>query len=168
MSTQPYNELGQILAEGGEIALATAILNGWSDERIAVLFQRRFEPITDSDRAALWRLSEDMVSAGRYLRDLPLDAPIDKANIPVNSRLGDEDEMGAAEYYKGRVRVPGTEQWYDIGVFTGRADSLSDIVDEILRQAQEYMDISPEGFGRMLGGDANNLDVSIDLSERKY
>lgn len=69
-SDQPYNELGQILANGGDIALGLAISRGWSSGQIALLFASRFSPMRPEDERRLHTLAFAATEAAERINSM--------------------------------------------------------------------------------------------------
>src|SRR3990172_3853083 len=104
-SGQPYNSLGQILSEGGEQALAMAIFNDIGADGILLLFRRRFEPITDSDRQDLTALANAGLAAGSVLTAADPFELMDVSQMPVNPFLWGGEAAGR------RIRIIGEWQF---------------------------------------------------------
>lgn len=166
---QPFNELGQILANGGEIALGLAISRGWTSGQIALLFRRRFEPITEADRARLTEIANRAVAAAEEINSMGEGESIDPSIIPTNPYLFGDEPEGKRGRMVGRFSPDEGEHWFDV-----YAD-LADITDreEMLQAIQELAESNwikyPEGTARGFGGaPMESLLIEIKVVVKRY
>ena len=96
-----YNSLGQILAAGGEQAIAKAIFEGRSPDWISLMIDRRFGPLLESDKQRLGEIGSEIASAGEKVNNRSAIDRLKLADIPINSSLYGAESEGQ------RVRVIG-------------------------------------------------------------
>jgi hypothetical protein len=165
---QPYNELGQILASGGEIALGLAIAKGWTGSQIALLFARRFDPMRPEDRDRLIDLANRALQAASDISDMPPDADIDPSGIPTNPYLFGDDPSGRRAKVAGRFTVDEGVNWFDyrhdISDITNREQMLNEIQAAIEQDWSKY----PEGGGKKFGGPMEHLTIELTLTEKRF
>jgi len=167
-SDQPFNELGQILANGGEIALGLAISRGWSSQQIALLFSRRFEPITPQDRQRLTSLAERAVAAAAAINEMEADNAIDLEDIPVNPYLFGDDPSGRRGKVAGRFTLDEGEHWFDFRHDTADIGSVSQMMADVEAGILSDLAKYPEGGGGKFGGNVEHLTIKLELTERRF
>lgn len=167
-SDQPYNELGQILANGGEIALGLAISRGWTSSQIALLFSRRFEPMRDDDRKRLVDVAERAVAAGNALNDLYPDGVIDPNAIPDNPYLFGDDPAGRRARMAGRFTVDEGATWFDFRIDVADIESKSELLYAAEELIRENWSKYPEGKTGGFGGPMPHLTIEIILAEKRF
>lgn len=167
-SDQPFNELGQILAEGGEIALGLAIARGWSGAQIALLFARRFDPMTEMDRQRLIGIANRAVVAASAINEMDPDAAIDLSLIPENPYLFGDEPSGRRGKVAGRFTVDEGQNWFDFRVdvadITNPAAMFEAAEETIKADWSKY----PEGGGKKFGGAMESLTIELLLTERRF
>lgn len=167
-SDQPFNELGQILASGGEIALGLAISRGWSDRQIALLFARRFEPMREEDRERLVTTANRMVEAARYLNDIGDDDEIQLGNVPINPYLFGINPGGARAKVAYRFSVDEGVNWFDGRIDAHDLSSKAALFDLIEEQINIDFAKYPEGGGSRFGGAKEHLTIEVTITERRF
>lgn len=167
-SEQPYNELGQILANGGEIALGLAISKGWTGSQIALLFARRFEPMRPEDRERLTGLANAALTAAAQISEMGPDDDIDPNTIPTNPYLFGSDPAGRRAKIAGRFTVDAGLNWFDyrhnVSDITNREQMLEEIQAAIESDWSKY----PEGSGKKFGGAMEHLTIELILTEKRF
>lgn len=168
-SDQSFNELGQILSQGGDIALGMAIARGWSSQQIALLFSRRFEPMRPEDRDRLTSHANQMVEAAKRIGLQLPDEVVDPEGIPTNPYLFGDEPEGRRATLVGRFSPDDGGKWFNV-----YAD-LADITDQesMLQAIQElaeanwnkYPEGNTKGFG---GGPMTSLTIELTLIVKRY
>lgn len=169
MSTdQPYNSLGQILAQGGEIALGLAIQHGWTDTQINQLFARRFEPMQPSDRQRLTDIARAAVANVGQIEDIGDDSAIPISSIPINPELFGEEYSGKRSLFVTEVWNPITGKWIQIRLDFPGIPSPQDIANAAADELRNRSRRSP-GRGNIKGvEEEEDLQVRIVLQERRF
>lgn len=169
MSTDnPYNELGQILSEGGEIALALAFAHGWSDDKIAALFARRFLPMRQEDQDRLRNISQAALDAGEAFNQTPTGERVSLEDIPLNPNL-DPDRVGSNRiFWIGEFQFPGDESWFQVRGTAADNLTVGEILADLAEEATNRVGRSPAAFGVPIGEAAPAPEVRIILMERKF
>jgi len=165
---QPYNELGQILSEGGEIALGLAFARGQSDSQIAILFARRFEPIRNSDAARLRELAERGVAAGNDLNELGPGDPIDISGIPTVSELFGDDPEGRRFFFIVEVDISGDGEWRELRLELSDFTSQDQLRDEANELASLRSTKSPGKFGAVNEEIEGDLPMRVVLGFKRF
>lgn len=168
-SDQPYNELGQILANGGEIALGLAISRGWSSSQIALLFAQRFEPISEIDRQRLIGLANRAVVAASEINDLDDDDIIPPDMIPTNPYLFGDEPGGRRGKIAGRWQDENTGQWYDFRMDVADITDKAAMLEQANEMARDNWNKYPEGkkggFGQ---GELEHITIQLILAEKRF
>lgn len=148
MSTDnPYNELGQILAEGGEIALGLAIANGWTDSQLSALFARRFLPMRDEDREQLTGLAQAAVEAANIFNATDPQDRLNPADIPLNKWLPTERIGNNRLYWIGEFSFDAGESWFAVRGTSADITPGGEILSQIAEEATRRAGKSPAQFG---------------------
>lgn len=167
-SEQPYNELGQILSSGGEIALGLAISRGWSSSQIALLFSRRFDPMRDEDRQRLIDIANRAVAAAAQISDMPPDEDIDPNVIPTNPYLFGDDPSGRRAKVAGRFTVDEGANWFDFRHDISDIGNREQMLDEIQAAIESDFSKYPEGGGSKFGGPMEHLTIELVLTVKRF
>lgn len=165
---QPFNELGQILSEGGEIALGLKIIEEDSRAGFLLFFNRRFQPIREEDAVALERFSESMVRAGENLQALPLDATIGTRDIPLNEFLFGGDLQGRRVLITGEVELEGLDNRIQIRLPFADIPTIQEIREAFLDRSRDIVTGSPEKFLPFEATPTTGGKVFILLPERAF
>lgn len=169
MSTdEPYNELGQILSEGGEIALALAFAHGWSDSKIAALFARRFLPMRPDDQDRLRGLADAALQAGEAFNQTPPSERVSLDDIPLNPHLSPDRVGSDRVYWIGEFQFPGDQNWFQIRGSSPDNVPVGEILSEIADEATSRAGRSPQSFGVPTGGEPSAPEVRIIMMERRF
>lgn len=163
-----YNELGQILAQGGEIPIGIAISLGYGRQRIGKLIERKFGAMLESDVAKLYGIAEAGANAGRLITEKGIQTPIDLADIPTNALWGESLHQGnrgiiVAEYSPAEEgsRIQ-TRFW--IPDFNSIEQLFSDLKETLAKWQKQ----SPGAFGTVLKEYFPDFDISILFAERRF
>lgn len=167
-SDQPYNSLGQILSEGGEIALGLAIHRGWSDSQISALFARRFEPMQPADRARLIEIAKAGLAGAESLSNLDPSDTIPLGSVPIVPELFGDDFSGKRYSYVGEWFNPNTGKWIEVRGDFPSVPSPEDIATDIGDKANTRIKKSPEKFGLPGGTQFDDLEIRITTHYRKF
>lgn len=165
---QPFNELGQILSTGGEIALGLAILQDLGKEGFLLFFNRRFAPISDIDRAALISLSESMIAGGEEIQRLQLNEAVSPQSIPINEWLFGKSLEGRRVLITGEVEFPGATHRVQVRMAFPDIPTLAEIREAFLAQGLTVTSSNPEGFGLPEGEAPAGGNVYVLLPERAF
>ncbi len=170
MTTDPtaFNELGQILSMGGEQALARLISAGASEERIVLLFFRRFEPMRDLARTALRDLSDAMVVAGSTIAGLARDLQIPLGIVPSNQFLFGEIPGGRRVRFAVSVEIEELDRFIDLVLDFADMPTVADLLQAARADLQQKIDNSPRAFGFQPGQQATPLNIIIPFAERRF
>ncbi len=165
---QPFNELGRILSTGGEIALGLAILQDLGSEGFLLFFNRRFAPISDTDRTALISLSESMIAGGEEIQKLQLGQDIDPKDIPINEWLFGQRLEGRRVLITGEVEFPGATHRIQVRMAFPDIPTMAEVREAFLAQGLTVTSSNPEGFGLPEGEAPAGGNVYILLPERAF
>lgn len=169
MSTdQPYNSLGQILAEGGEIALGLAILRNWNSDQIAALFQRKFEPMRPEDRIRLTQLAQAAIAGAESSQNTPFGSPISLTDLPVNPELFGDDFSGKRSFYLTEVWNPFKDHWIEIRLEFAGVPTPEEIQDKMFAEARRRLNDSPEKLGKPKDAEIPPLQGRVLFQERRF
>lgn len=167
-SDQPYNSLGQILANGGEIALGLAISRGWTSGQIALLFARRFDPMAPDDRQRLIDLAERSVAAANAINAQQPGDDIDIEGVPINPYLFGDEPGGKRGKAVGRFSVDEGLHWFnfyhDTSDLSSPSQMFADAEAGIMADLAKY----PEGGGSKFGGKVEHLIITLEVTERRF
>lgn len=168
-SNQPYNELGQILAGGGDIALGLAISRGWTSTQIALLFARRFEPMRPGDRERLTALAERAVEAAGTIEGLDLSDPVDPSTIPTNPYLFGDEPDGRRAKLVGRFSPDDGINWFDVYADLADITDKEEMFQAIQDLAESNWNKYPEGGKGGFGGPPmTSLTIELTLIVKRY
>jgi hypothetical protein len=168
VDSRPFNSLGQILAQGGEIALARAIESGYSSQQIDALFDRRFNPVTQETRDELFALAEAGLAAGTAINELPPDQLIPLEMVPVNPDLFGDDSAGLRVFFLGRWRRSDSDRWFNVSGSLPDLTVYQDILDAILQAAGANINESPKKFGAEEASNPAELIGEVYMAERRF
>lgn len=164
----PYNELGQILASGGEISVAIGFAHGKTRNDQLLYVRKRFAPLPEDDETYLLDYSESISGMDSIIKGFAPHLPIPIALFPQNPFLFGDDFGGM------RVAV-GFDAFREgddsaIQIRTSYADAPS--FEEILRDAEQELErrkrASPGRFKGMDESDELGILIHILYAERRY
>ena len=144
---QPYNSLGQIIAQGGEIALGLAIAHGWTSGQIALLFARRFEPMRDDDRERLVAIADRSFRAAYLLSNKPDDFGISLDDIPIIEGLYGGENEGRRIKVIGEWQFEEGGQWYETRLDFPDLISLNEMMAMIISHGRDVGERCRDKFG---------------------
>lgn len=169
MSTdQPYNSLGQILAQGGEIALGLAIAHGWSDSKISALFARRFEPMSVTDRNRLVDLANAAIAAADVVNNLGESDALQPGDLPINSALFGDDSGGRRALLITEFSTDEGGKWYETRLTFADIPTMDEIREAIQAEADRRIHDSPSAFGLVRGEEEPELLFRVTFGEAKF
>lgn len=164
----PYNELGQILASGGEVALGLALYHGWDSGKIALLIGKRLKVAPGSDQETLQALAEDAIASGEYLNSLQPGETIDPNKIAFNPSLFGDDPGGRRWRWEAEYRFGEGGDWWRLT--SGEADfgQLNQVVDIIAGAAVQNENTyrAKEGVAGEQG--SQPPEIRFTLAERRF
>jgi hypothetical protein len=168
-SIQPYNSLGQILASGGEIAVAFALIRGVDIEAALSRLKVRFAPIQDDTWESILSLSRNAIDAAVRWGAMPRDETPDADIIPVNPHLFGDDWRGK------RVRIITSSQdrhsgqkidmWWEFPDMFPLQDLYNEIADRIEEMEQDTPQLQRWITKMSDDGDWNH---ELIIAERRY
>lgn len=169
MSTDnPYNSLGQILSEGGEIALGIALFHGWDSGKIAILLTKRLKVAPGTDTDALFALATEALNSGTLAGSEDPNAPPDPFDIPVNGGLFGDAPEGRRLHWEAEYRFGTEGEWWRISGDESDLVPIGEIFDQIagMATANETTYRTKEG----IAGDVGSIppEIRIVLRERKF
>lgn len=168
MVDTPFNSLGQILASGGERAIALAMVRGYSAVEVGALVDRRFEPMLPEDRESLLRLADDSIQAGLRVSGLGGTEYVLSANLPFNSQLLGEDGGGTRLFVFGEFSIDEGQSWYQLGYASPDDLTYQELIDQMQRQGAGYVNKTPLDFNADADVIADNVEIRILFAERKF
>jgi len=167
-SDQPYNELGQILAEGAEIALGLAIIRDISHEGFLLLMGRRVEPIRDIDRDELMLFVNRMIESGIAISDLPPGSELLAGMIPVNEFLYGGRAEGRRVKFVGEVQFEEGGQWVEVRVNFPDIPTIDELREELANKGRRIGESCRDKFGLPKDESVTVRQVRVLLPERLF
>lgn len=161
MSSQPFNSLGQILAKGGEIALAQAIWQKQTPGQIAALFARKFDPMTNDDREKLYSLAEDMVASAKAISSADEDAELSSISPPLNESPSWDTSEGDRLHWTGVYRPVGNKTWYATSGTWPIDGTIRSLLEYLRSVGKKNINDSPDSFKLSEGVDTDQIEVQI-------
>jgi hypothetical protein len=125
---QPYNTLGQIIAAGGEIGVASLLYAGADQAEITQYVEKRFGPVDEGTMTDLLAIAFLGLEGGEAATLAYDGGSLSESQIPIEPNLFGDDLEGRRFYWKGQFQLPGNPQWYDI---SGDAATLTEFVDQL-------------------------------------
>lgn len=169
MSTdQPYNSLGQILSEGGEIALGLAIAHGWSEGKISALFARRFEPMSANDRNRLLEIASAAVSAADLVNNLGPNDSLVPGDLPITPELFGNDPEGRRALLITEFSTDDGGKWYETRLTFADIPTMEEIREAIAAEASRRIVDSPSAFGLNRGDPQPELLFRVTFGEARF
>jgi hypothetical protein len=170
MSTgNQFNQYGQILSTGGEIAIAFAMLRGADVLAVRSRLEKRYGPMPDNIWAQLLGIARETIAAGETLEGLPSDERPSPDMVVRNPFLFGDDWSGK------RVRIitnsvnemtgEPVDFWWDLPDLYERAELEEYWAD----QMRDYMD-NYARLARWLAAKRmkQNAKHTIIIAERRY
>lgn len=164
----PFDPLGRMLSEQGEIAIGLGIIKGIGRAAMGLIFQRKFGEVSPEDQQRVIDLAQSMVDAGGTITEMPLNALLRPEDIPLNEWLFGGDLQGRRVFVVGRVSIPGVG--FDIEARLPFEDiptpeeMRAAFVEEAMRRIRE----SPKAFGVIDPESLGAAGVFIQLPERAF
>lgn len=169
MSTDnPYNELGQILSEGGEIAVGLAIIQDTPLQNLLFLITRKFGGISDSNREQLIDFAQSMVDAGADIQGRSLDSILSPEDIPLNSWLFGGDLQGRRAFIVGEIEVSGLGFRIQARLPFEDIPTLEELRAAFQEEALRRLKESPDAFGIAAPDTLADAGVYILLPQRAF
>lgn len=169
MSTdQPFDSLGRILSEGGEIALGLAIIRGWSDSQIIELFARRFSGLSSAETERLSSMANAAIRGARIANDLDPSDPFPLSSLPVNPELFGDEFSGKRSFFIGEVWNPMKEHWIEIRMEFPGVPTLNEVNEKLFGEARRRFGESPDRLGTLPEEDDFQLQGRIIFQERRF
>jgi len=167
-SGQPYDELGRILSEGGEIALGLAILQEMPTPGFLLFFNRRFGSLTPEQQDIVQQLAQEMIDSGQATGEIPSDVPLSLGDIPLNQFLFSGDLQGRRELITVEIDVPGLDRRFQMRLPFADIASLDEIRNAALEQARQRAIDSPQAVPFTEPDVTQDVGVWVLLRERAF
>lgn len=167
-SDQPYNSLGQILSQGGEIAVGLSLLRGGDRGSVLLLIGRRFGPMQDADREALVDFSQRMIDAGATISESEYAGPIPPEAVPLNQYLFGGTTEGRRSIFTVEVEFPGAEGRVEMRLTFPDLPTQEELREAALGRGGDIVTQYPEKFGLPPGSTVDSGKVYILLPERAF
>lgn len=146
VSFEPYDELGRILAVGGEMTVVRGMIMGRTEAQIRSTLGRKVAAFSDETFAKLATGARAIIAAGGRVGALEPGELISAANIPINSALFADDTVGRRIRLLGHVfdenGMPTLEIVHDLPDFTSLDQLLHEISEYIHETAKKYADFA--------------------------
>jgi hypothetical protein len=168
MSSGEADELGRILASGGEQSLGLAYFHSYPPDRIASMFAVKFAGLSDSERDSLEALARDGVAAGERITERGPSGTLNPDDIPTNPFLYGDDPEG------NRVRIIGVVEFPETGalirVYEDFEDlpGIADMFAALKEKAGGIGEAYPKKFGLTPGEPIEARVVWIALAEKRF
>lgn len=163
-----YNTLGQILARGGEIPVARAILRGVTPEELIRTFRERFAPVRDKTIEQVASFASRMISAGNLIMELPQDIVPPINVIPVNPALFGDDWFGNRVQLVVQGGVEGNDSAFDVWIDLPDLTAFEEIWNIIVERANAIIESDPKAAERLGLYEARKIAIRQILAERRY
>lgn len=165
---KPFDPLGRILREGGDVALANAMSRGNQRQEILLLKKWRDWGASDSDISTVRGIAEQAVDAGRQLTEMDPNAEINFSIIPVNPLLFGDKGEGLRFYASTDYQLSSTGLWYRADFLMPDLYSPSDIITEMAGEAERRVDDSPQVFNDKAGNEVTIIGFAIQVIIGKF
>lgn len=167
-SGQPYDELGRILAEGGEISLGIAISHGYSPARIALLVARKMAGATQEQLAEVEKLARQAIDAAEKLNQMRGPDKIDPSIFPLNERLFGDNPDGRRAFVSIDFRINDLPGKYRLDVGLADIGTLDQLLEHAREEAERRIGASPKAFGVSSLKDVASFTWSVTVAERRF
>lgn len=166
--TRLYDALGRILSEGGELTVGYGLHQGWSQERINAILERRFGAMDDETRDLVYQFGRGTLAGGRGLNALALDTPIDMGTIIVNPWVFGSDPAGRR--LKLITNATGENGAFSIDVWHDVPDMLTTrmIVGDTMQYAVKTWQLYPGRFNVTEPIQPDQINVTFIMAERRF
>lgn len=159
----PFDALGRILSEGGDIQLANAISRGNDRQELLLLARWADWGVSDSDLATVRGIAEQAVRAGQELTAMDPNDPINFSIVPVNPLLFGGENQGLRFYTSTDFQLSSTGKWYRADFLFPDLYSTDAIHSEIAARAELMTDNYPRMFGGQDGSQVTITAVAIQV-----
>lgn len=163
-----FNSFGQILRQGGEIALSIAKGLGFSESRIARLIEHRLRPDGPQTLSEIHQFTDDMIAAGRSANQLARDQQIPITDIPVNPYLFGDEPQGRRAFYTGEFTIEGIDKPYRVDVELADITTTGAIFEAMNAEAIRKIRQSPPAFGVTAEQAEAITNLFLIAGERRY
>lgn len=163
-----FNTLGQILARGGEIAVARAILRGVTVDELLATFRQRFAPVQDETLESVISVAGNAIGAGERWTALPRELKPDGSIFPVNPYLFGDDWAG--KRLLAVATIDWTDQdnpfdvWFDFPDFTPWGE-LEEMIEERISDFIKSYEDRAKKYGMDV---IRELVIKHIIAERRY
>lgn len=160
--------LVDIFSRGGEIALGLAKSYSWAADKIAKLYERRFDPISEIESSILESFTDSMVNSGYELMARGRGGEFDIGLIPENPYLFGDEPGGRRFLYIGESQFGPEGQRIAARVYMPDTATMDEIFAafeaEAIRKAKSGTD--PFKLGGVLPQE--EIITHILLTERRF
>jgi len=164
----PYNEYGQLLAEGFDVALAIAFANDYPQSRIDAIILRYARNVDQSVIDQVTDLARQEVAAGEYINGLGPDDEIDLDQIPINPYLFGDEPAGRRVFTSTEFNVNGGPQGYRMDLELPDLTTKSAIEAAAKDEATGYVNTSPKAFEDYNAGEETEFTVNFGMAVRIF
>lgn len=169
MSTiNPYNELGQILATGGEIALAIGFSHGRSDMDTIAYIRTRFPPLPRDDEDFLVRLSKSMSEMDDVIKSFDPSMQLPVTSFPRNPLLFGDDWGGKRIAIGFDASIEGSDQTVQIRTSFPDVPTFEDLLRAAEEELERRIRKSPGEFAGMDEEKLDEIILHILYAERRF
>lgn len=160
--------LVDIFSRGGEIALGLAKSYSWTADKIAKLYERRFDPVTEFESSILESFTDSMVNSGYELMARGRGGEFDIGIIPENPYLFGDEPGGRRFLYIGESQFGPEGQRIASRVFMPDTASIEQIFAKLEAEAIRKAKSGTDPF--RLGGviPVEELLTRILVTERRF
>jgi hypothetical protein len=166
--TNPFNQLGQIIAAGGERAVANLIASGADDQRVLQFFARNYPQIGADDRDSVVSLAGAGLAAGSILTNQQRNLPPFLGTIPVdNAVLG--DETGGARI-RLTVALTGDDgkTAFRVDLDADGTETIEQLIDAALFRYNDAIGSDPSAKDRLSAALSDEILGIILFADRKF
>jgi len=167
-SDQPYNQLGQILATGGEQSVALAMDRGWGSTRIVSMLARRYGPIASDTYESVRGIADSILRAGEGAFDVDITGRIPAERIPVVPELFGDDNEGQRTRYTAEVEFEGATNSVLVYGSFANIPTADELEEDAANRAGAIADQYRGKFGLADDAEIIPANIRIVLLERKF
>ena len=165
---QPYDALGRILVNGGDIALASAIYAG-NQGRVDALFGLwGLWGATPAQIAYVEAIAEQAVAAGETVMALPDDADIDPQTIPQNVLLFGSEPAGRRGLISGEFWLPSASHGFRVDLEVADFGNKRELLEQFMAEATRRIKDSPTAFGLKSDATEEEIETIATFLIRKW
>jgi hypothetical protein len=169
MSTGPaFNSLGQILARGGEIAIARAILRGESEASIITQYRLRFAPVEDDTLGFLFSHANEMIRGGGEWLATAEGSPPSVGILPTNPFLFGDDWFGKRVLAIAHAESGIYGQEFDIWLDLPDIISLEEFNNAIDQFSTRFAESDPKRWQELGMDQVEQVIIHWLIAERRY